>query len=255
MLNKTLYLEVNKDNVAPYAILSGDPQRVEKIITLLDEYEKVSVNREFHTYTGTYKGIPVTVSSTGIGGPSAAIALEELYEAGVQVAVRLGTVMGLKNNLGDFFVPSAAIRKDGTSDSYVDSSYPAVADFELVKFMNDSVINHGRKVDNGIIYSTEGYYTEMKESALSKKMDKDVVGHMENLHKYNVSGMDMETGTILTLGNLMGIQTCSVTLATVTDNLNKKLDSKTRLLEEEMLAKIVLDGLCDFYHNRNEAKQ
>ncbi|MGO3732248.1 MAG: nucleoside phosphorylase [Vagococcus sp.] len=252
MTEKTLYLEVSKENTAPYVILSGDPRRVEKIINLLDFYEEVAVSREFHTYTGEYKGVPVTVSSTGIGGPSAAIAVEELFEAGVKVAVRLGTVMGLKDNLGKFFVPRAAVRADGTSDIYVDAGYPAVADFDLVSVMNESVLKHNREVDNGIVYSTQGYYTEMKESALSKKMGTDVEGFIDSLHKYNISGMDMETAAILTLGNLMGIKTCSVTLATVTDNLKTKLESDIRVKEEEVLARIVLDGLVRFHEKETK---
>ena len=185
MSTKTLYLEASSKNVAPYVILSGDPRRVEKIIPLLDDCEEVAVNREFHTYTGNYNGMPVTVSSTGIGGPSAAIAIEELFEAGVQVVVRLGTVMGL-NRLGSFFVPIAAVRKDGTSDAYVDPGYPAVADFELVQHMRRSVINHQGSVESGIIYSSQGYYTQMKESALSKRMDVDVPGFIDSLHRLNV---------------------------------------------------------------------
>lgn len=247
-MNKTVYLEASSSNIAPYAILSGDPRRVEKIIGLLDSYEKVSINREFHTYTGTYKGMQVTVSSTGIGGPSAAIAIEELFEAGTKVMVRLGTVMGLKDNLGKFFVPSAAVRKDGTSDYYVESGYPAVADFGLVSYMNQSILKHNRELDNGIVYSTQGYYTEMKESALSKHLGTNVVGVMDYLKKINISGLDMETATLLTLGNLMGVKTCSVTLATVTDNLNRKLEADIRIQEEEALTKIVLEGLLS-YHN------
>lgn len=250
MSKQTLYLELTQEKVAPYAILSGDPRRVEKIITHLDDVKKVSVSREYHTYTGLYKGMPVTVSSTGIGGPSAAIALEELYEAGVEVAVRLGTVMGIGGNLGKFFVPVAAMRRESTSKYYVDSSYPAVADPELVNIMNDSILHHEREFENGIVCSTDGYYTEMKESRLSKKMNRDVEGFMNGLHQYNIKGLDMETATLLTLGNLMGIKVCSVTLATVTDNLKQALEPDLRKQEETVLAKIVLDGLLKLHKNQ-----
>lgn len=250
MSKETLYLQLTNEKVAPYAILSGDPRRVEKIITHLDDVSEVSVSREYHTYTGKYKGMPVTVSSTGIGGPSAAIALEELYEAGIEVAVRLGTVMGIGGNLGKFFVPVAAMRRESTSKYYVDSSYPAVANSELVNIMNESVLKHEREYENGIVCSTDGYYTEMKESRLSKQMERDVVGFMEGLHKYNIKGLDMETATLLTLGNLMGIKVCSVTLATVTDNLNQALEADLRKDEESLLAKIVLEGLLTLHNKK-----
>lgn len=253
MTNKTLYLEVSEETIAPYVILSGDPRRVEKIITQLDDVKEVSVNREFHTYTGTYKGMPITVSSTGIGGPSAAIALEEVYEAGAKVVVRLGTVMGLQDNLGKFFVPVAAMRRENTSSYYVEKGYPAVANFDLVSVMNDSITKHDREFENGIVCSTDGYYTEMKESRLSKEMKTDVVGMMAGLDKFNIAGLDMETSTLLTLGNLMGIKVCSVTLATVTDNLNQAIEPKKRVEEERVLATIVLDGLLNHY-NKNDKK-
>lgn len=252
MSKKTLYLEVSEETIAPYVILSGDPRRVEKIITQLEDVETIAVNREYHTYVGKYKGMPVTVSSTGIGSPSAAIALEEMYEAGARVAVRLGTVMGLNGNLGKFFVPVAAMRREKTSSYYVDPSYPAVADFELVSIMNESVLKHDREHVNGIVCSTDGYYTEMKESRLSKQMGTDVIQAMKDLEKYNIVGLDMETSALLTLGNLMGIKVCTVTLATVTDNLNTALEPDLRVEEEKLLATIVLEGLLDLYKKEKQ---
>lgn len=247
MTEKTLYLQVSKETIAPFVILSGDPHRVERIIKNLDDVKKVAVSREFYTYVGKYKGMPVTVSSTGIGGPSAAIAIEELYEAGAEVVVRIGTMMGLKDNLGKFFVPVAAMRKENTSNYYVESSYPAVADKELVDVMSKSVLKHDREVENGVTVSTDGYYTHMKESRLSKKMNTDVLGWMDDLVEYNIVGADMETSTLLTLGGLMGIKVASVTLGTVTNNLNQSLDPETRADEDALLTTIVLDGLYDLY--------
>ena len=92
-MQSTLYLRASRPHVAPYVVFSGDPWRVEVLAQLLDEPKKLAFNREFNTYTGTYQGMPVTVSSTGIGAPSAAIAMEEMYQCGMEVAVRMGTVM------------------------------------------------------------------------------------------------------------------------------------------------------------------
>ncbi len=245
-LEKTLYLQSTEEDISKYVIFSGDPRRVEKIITLMDNVEKISVNREYHTYTGFYKGVRISVTSTGIGGPSAAIALEEMYECGMEVAVRLGTVMGLKDNLGKFMIPKGAMRKEATSHTYVDSSFPAVADYELVACMNQSVIGNNREYDNGIVCSMDGYYTEMKESKLSQEMGRNVVAGIADLHKYNISGIDMESGVVLTLANLMNIRGCVVTLTTVLDNLKDMMEDNHRKQEEEMLARIVLDGLVLF---------
>ena len=112
----TLYMGVDKDTVAEYVIFSGDPWRVEVLKQYLDNPKKVAFQREFNTYTGTYKGVPITVSSTGMGAPTAAIAMEEMYEAGMKVAVRMGTVMALQDGmLGKFIIPIAAMRREQTS--------------------------------------------------------------------------------------------------------------------------------------------
>lgn len=242
-MEQTLYMKLTKDNIAPYAILSGDPGRVELLKTWLDEVEKVSISREFVTYRGRYQGIPILLSSTGIGGPSAAIALEEMHTAGVQVAVRLGTVMSINDHLGYYYVPKANYRKDGTSEAYIDPAYPAVADPDLVHCMSQSIRNNGRQLDNGIVYSTQAYYREMKESKLSKFMHVSIDDCVERLKNLHVAGMDMESATLLTIGNLMGMKTCSVTLATVTENCRQVLPDDKRLAEEKLLGKIVLDGL------------
>lgn len=240
---KTLYLKVSSEDIGKYVIFSGDPQRVKKIINYLDDVKEIAINREFYTYTGFYKGVKVTVTSTGIGGPSAAIAIEEMYEAGMEVAVRLGTVMGLKDNLGEVIIPRGCMKLESTSKTYVDASYPAVADFDLIKCMNESTKLNGLKYDNSIVCSMDGFYSEMRESKLSEKMNNNVKEKISSLKNYNISGIDMESGVVLTLTNLMGIKGCVVTMTTVLENLKDYLKDDTRIKAEEDLIKIVLDGI------------
>lgn len=240
---KTLYLQAKQSDISKYVVFSGDPGRVKKIIKYMDDVKEIAVNREYFTYTGYYKGVRITVTSTGIGGPSAAIALEEMYECGMEVAVRLGTVMGLKDNLGKFIIPTGIMRREATSKTYVDPSYPAVGNFELIKCMNKSVIKNGLKFENSIMCSMDGFYSEMKESRLSKKMKNNVYEKIQELKKYNVSGLDMESGVILTLSNLMDIKGCVVTMTTVLENLKDFLKGDERVKAEEDLIKVVLDGL------------
>ncbi|MGF7058002.1 nucleoside phosphorylase [Brassicibacter mesophilus] len=241
---KTLYLQSEEKDVSKYVVFSGDPGRVRKIIKYMDDVQEIAVNREYYTYTGYYKGVKITVTSTGIGGPSAAIALEEMYECGMEVAVRLGTVMGLKDHLlGKFIIPTGIMRKEATSKTYVDASYPAVGDFELMTCMNKSVSENGFEYENAIMCSMDGFYSEMRESRLSKQMQNDVFEKIQELKKYNISGLDMESGTILTLTNLMGIKGCVVTMTTVLENLKDYLKGEARDKAEEDLIKVVLDGL------------
>jgi uridine phosphorylase len=213
----------------------------------------VAHNREFKTYTGTYKDVPVTVTSTGIGAPSAAIAMEELFECGMKAAVRMGTVMGLKDDmLGKFFIPIGAMREEATSKTYVPASYPAVADIELVSCMNKSAVENGRQYVNGINCTMDGFYSQMRESKLSAHMKTDIGDTFTRLKKYNISGVDMESSLMLVLANLMGIKGCIVTMTTVLENLKDFLKGDDRTKAEEDLCKVVLDGLVMF--DKGESK-
>lgn len=241
----TLYLKASKEEISKYVIFSGDPWRVEMLQKLLDDPKHIAFNREFNTYTGTYKGIPITISSTGIGAPSAAIAMEELYECGMEVAVRMGTIMGLKDGmLGKLLIPNGAMRMESTSDTYVPKSFPAVASLDLVNCMNKSVLQNNRQYINGITCTMDGFYSQMRESRLSKKMETDILNTFDEVEKYNISGVDMETSCMLVLGSLMNIKVCSVTMTTVLRNLKEVLEGDDRLKAEQDLCKIVLDGIA-----------
>ena len=241
----TLYLKGAPETVAKYVVFSGDPQRVEQIVGFLSEVRKVAVSREFFTYTGLYEGLPVTVTSTGIGAPSAAIALEEMYACGMKAAVRLGTVMGLQEGmLGKFVIPVGAVRDDGTTGTYVPQSYPAGADMRLGAAMNQSAARSGRGYLNGIVASCDGFYSQMKDGALARRMGLDVDEKIEAYRKAGVAGIDMETSTVLTLGRLMGISAGTVTLTPVSEKVSSELKNEDRRQAEKVdLIRVVLDGL------------
>lgn len=244
---KTLYMKVEPKDISKYVLFSGDPFRVDMLVKNLENVRHIGFFREFNTYTGTYKGVEITVTSTGIGGPSAAIAMEEMYECGMEVAVRMGTVMGLKDDyLGKLIIPKGSMREEATSKTYVPTSFPAVADPELIACMNKATLANGREYVNGINCTLDGFYSQMKESKLSKKMNTDILKTFEDLKRYNVDGVDMESAVILTLGNLMGIRACIVTMTTVLTNLKEFLVGEERTKSEEDLCKIALDGIVEF---------
>ena len=241
---ETLYLRATKRKIAKYVIFSGDPWRVELLAKLLNAPRHVAFSREFNTYTGTYQGLPITVSSTGIGAPSAAIAMEEMYECGMEVAIRMGTTMGLQDNLlGKLIIPTGVMREEATSATYVPLSYPAVADLKLVNSMNKSVLLNGRRYVNGIVCTLDGFYSKMRESRLSKRMQRDMAETFQKLKNYNIRAVDMESSCMLVLANLMDIKACVVTMTTVLENLKASLQGEERKQAEEDLCRIVLDGL------------
>lgn len=240
---KSLYLKAD-ESIAPYVIFSGDPWRVEVLAKYLENAEHVAFSREFNTYNGEYRGMPVTVTSTGIGAPSAAIAMEEMYACGMKVAVRMGTVMSLKDELlGQFIIPSAAMREEGTSKTYVPEGYPAVADIGLIDCMNRTVAEHGKGYYNGINCTMDGFYSQMKESRLSKERGVEISDTFARLKRLGIAGIDMESSCILTLASLMGVRACIVTLVTVLENLKDELRGQERTDAEDLLCRVVLEGL------------
>lgn len=124
---------VGPQDIGKYVILPGDPKRCAKIAEFLTDAKQVADNREFTTYTGTLDGIRVSVTSTGIGGPSAAIAIEELSKCGAHTFLRVGTCGGMQENIlgGDLVIADGAIRMEGTSREYAPVEYPAVPDFTV----------------------------------------------------------------------------------------------------------------------------
>ena len=130
---KQYHIGLKKGEIGRYVILPGDPGRVPKIAEYLDDAMEVAFKREYRTFTGTVDGIKVSVTSTGIGCPSTAIAVEELIKCGAEVFIRVGTSGSLQPEVGvgDLAVSTAAVREEGTSKQYVPVTYPAVADLDV----------------------------------------------------------------------------------------------------------------------------
>ena len=137
---KQYHTGVGPEDIGKYVILPGDPKRCEKIAAYFDNPVLVADSREFVTYTGTLDGVKVSVTSTGIGGPSAAIAIEELSKCGAHTFIRVGTCGGMQEEVlgGDLVIASGAIRMEGTSREYAPIEYPAVPDVSAMNALIDA---------------------------------------------------------------------------------------------------------------------
>jgi len=171
--NLQYHVQVTAEQVGKYVIMPGDPGRVPKIAALLDDAEHIATNREYVTYTGSLNGTPVSVCSTGIGGPSAAIAIEELIKCGCHTFIRVGTSggMNLKVTGGDLVVVSAAIRGDGTSAEYLTPDYPAVADFDVTSALAEAAKelssgDEGNTYHVGVAQSKDSFYGEIEPEVM-----------------------------------------------------------------------------------------
>jgi len=159
------HIGLKKGDVGRYVILPGDPGRVPKIAGYFDDAKEMANNREYRTYTGSVDGIKVSCTSTGIGCPSTAIAIEELIKIGADTFIRIGTAGSLQKEvgLGDVCVTTAAVREEGTTQQYVPLSYPAVADLDVTWALREGAKKLGLKVHAGIGQCKDAFYTEGKE--------------------------------------------------------------------------------------------
>lgn len=240
----TLYMGGTPETVGKYVLFSGDPFRVNVVKQYLDDVQEVAFKREYNTCTGFYKGERITVTSTGIGAPSAAIAMEEMYECGMEVALRMGTVMAMQDDmLGHFIVPLASMRRESTSRTYVEESYPAVADLALLNVLNETVAAHGKRSLNGISCTMDGFYTQMHDSKFSKKKGLDMAPMFDELRALHVTGIDMESACMLTVGRLMGVKTAVLTMVTVLENLKEVLEGQARTDAEDLLCRVALEAV------------
>jgi uridine phosphorylase len=160
MRERIYHIALDKNRAARYAILPGDPGRVERIASFLQNPQKEAQNREFTTYSGFLNGQRVLVTSTGIGGPSAAIALEELAALGTDTFIRVGTCGGMQKDVlsGDLIIPTGAIRMDGASKEYIPLEFPAVPDFNITQALACAAQKLGARHHTGVVQSKDSFY-------------------------------------------------------------------------------------------------
>ncbi|MGI6056729.1 MAG: uridine phosphorylase [Bilifractor sp.] len=158
--DRQYHIQTRKGEVGRYVIMPGDPKRCGKIARYLDSAEKIADNREFTTYTGYLDGEKVSVTSTGIGGPSASIAMEELYRCGADTFVRIGTCGGIQTDVrsGDIVIATGAVRMEGTSREYAPIEYPAVPDLDVTNALVVSAREHGYACHYGVVQSKDTFY-------------------------------------------------------------------------------------------------
>lgn len=252
-MEKQLITGLEPGQVAEYVFLCGEPERVPKISSLLGTAEKTTSVREFTVHGGTLEGTNVTVASTGIGGPSTAILIEELANLGAHTFVRIGTSGGIDEGLqkGDFVIATGAVRADGTSKSYTWPEYPAVADYQVVSALVHSARRSGAKFDVGICLSVDGFYSENKVlqdgdiHPMSKSgfMPSFMVDRLSDAKKMRIKNIEMENGTIFTLCSLLGLRAGAI--CTISDVVPWHPTEKVLDFEQNMMdcIRVAVEGM------------
>jgi uridine phosphorylase len=220
---KQPHLLVEAGDVHDIALIPGDPGRVDRIAGHCEDAETVAQNREYKLVNATYEGVPLTICSTGIGCPSAAIAVEELSNVGVETFIRVGTTGALQSDIeiGDMIVATGAAKNEGTSKRYEAVEYPAVPDYAVLSALVDAAEENGEDVHVGPIASDDAYYAETDE-------------YVEDWEAAGILSVEMEAATVFTLARRKGLQAGAI--CTVDGNLvegtQKGADSDEELPEK-----------------------
>jgi uridine phosphorylase len=203
---KQYHIQLERGDVGKYVLLPGDPGRCEPISRLFDNPRHVATNREYVTYTGTLDGVPVSVTSTGIGCPSAAIALEELVRCGADTFIRVGTSGHIQKDIhsGELAIISAAIRDEGTSRHYMPIEFPAIADIDVVLALQAAAKKTGAIHRTGITQSKDSFYGQHEPERMG--VAKDL---LERWKAWEIGGAlcsEMEASALFVIASMVRVR-------------------------------------------------
>ena len=209
---KLYHIQVAPGEVGRYVILPGDPKRCQKIAQYFDNPVLIADNREYVTYTGTLDGVKVSVTSTGIGGPSAAIAMEELKRCGADTFLRVGTCGGMQLEVkgGDLVIATGAIRAEGTSKEYAPIEYPAVADFDIALAMRQAAASLGFTAHLGVVQCKDSFYGQHEPEV--KPVSYELLNKWDAWIRCGCLASEMESSALFVVGSCLKVRVGTVLL-------------------------------------------
>lgn len=215
------HLQIHNGEIGRYVILPGDPKRCEKIAQYFDDPVLIADSREFVTYNGYLEGEKVSVTSTGIGGPSAAIAMEELVKAGADTFIRVGTCGGMDTSVksGDLVIATGAIRAEGTSREYAPVEFPAVADPDIVNALRSAAKELGMVSHVGIVQCKDSFYGQHEPDIMP--VDYDLKQKWSAWMRLGCKASEMESAALFVVASYLHVRCGSVFLAVANQEREK----------------------------------
>ncbi|MFQ6088602.1 MAG: nucleoside phosphorylase [Candidatus Methanofastidiosia archaeon] len=237
---KQYHIACGEGDLSKYVLLPGDPERVLKVAKDWDSFEEIAFHREYRSVTGEYKGMEISCISTGIGSPSATIALEELSRIGCDTFLRVGSCGAIQKEIecGDLVISTGAVRLEGTSKQYVRVEYPALANHEVVLALIEASESFGFTYHLGITASTDSFYTGQARYGFKEYRQSFMKTLISDLQKAKVLNFEMEAAALFTLSNVYGLRcgaVCAVFANRVTDEFQMKGERDAGLVGSEAL--------------------
>ena len=240
---KQYHIAVGEGEVGRYVILPGDPKRCEKIAKHFDNAVLVADNREYVTYTGYLDGEKVSVTSTGIGGPSAAIALEELVNCGADTFIRVGTCGGMEMDVkgGDIVIATGSIRMEGTSKEYAPIEFPAVPNFDVVNSLVDGAKTLGKTYHTGVVQSKDSFYGQ--HSPETKPVSYELENKWNAWLRCGCLASEMESAALFVVGSYLRVRTGACFLVIANQEREKAGLDNPQCHDSEESIKVADEGI------------
>ena len=225
------HIRCNPEDVGRYCFLPGDPGRCELIASYFDNPVHVGMNREYNIYSGYLLGEKVTVCSTGIGGPSAAIAMEELHNIGVDTFIRIGTCGGIAMDVlpGDVVVATGAVRYEHTSLEYAPVEFPAVPDFEIATALKAAGEKLGYRTHTGVVQCKDSFYGQ--HSPEKSPVYYTLLNKWESYKRLGVKASEMESAALFVVASALGVR-CGSCFHTVWNQEREKAGLQMPMTED-----------------------
>lgn len=238
-----MHIQCKKGDIGRFVILPGDPGRVEKIAAYLDNPVKIAENREFVTYTGTLNGEKVSVCSTGIGGPSAAIALEELVKCGADTFIRVGTCGGISKEpeAGDLIIATSAVRQEGTTLHYMPIEFPATSDTEVLIALIEAARESGNTYYTGIVQSKDSFYGQHEPERMP--VSGELLEKWEAWKKGGVLASEMETAALFVAASVLHVRCGAIFLMIWNQERDKAGYENTKVEDTSQAIEVAIEAM------------
>ena len=225
------HIRCKEGDVGRYCFLPGDPGRCEAIAQHFDNPVHIGMNREYNIYTGTLLGEKVSVCSTGIGGPSAAIAMEELAAIGADTFIRVGTCGGIDLNVlpGDVVVATGAIRFEHTSFEYAPAEFPSVPDFDVTLALREASLALGYRTHTGVVQCKDSFYGQ--HSPEKSPVSYELLQKWESWKRLGVKASEMESAALFVVAAALGVR-CGSCFHAVWNQEREKLGMQMPMTED-----------------------
>ena len=241
--SKQYHIQVGKGDVGRYVILPGDPKRCEKIARHFTDAKLIADSREYITYTGYLDGVKVSVTSTGIGGPSASIAMEELVAVGADTFIRVGTCGGMQTDIlsGDVVIANGAIRMEGTSKEYAPIEFPAVADFQITNALVQAAKTLGTPHHVGVVQCKDAFYGQ--HSPETKPVSYELLNKWEAWKRLGCLASEMESAALFVVASHLKVRAGSCFLVVANQEREKLGLDNPVVHDTEMAISVAVEAI------------